>query len=116
MIHDINAPMSGWILNEVVTPDGTEKEYDFVSYDLFKDKADIKRPNPNKNYTKLAHPNLSIDEAQAIFNKNGEMRTMVKREIWEVLDYAFSRTNINGVWSFSDNKYKPSKLSNSAPL
>ena len=21
MIHDINAPMSGWILNELVTPD-----------------------------------------------------------------------------------------------
>ena len=116
MIHDINAPMSGWILNEVVTPDGTEKEYDFVSYDLFKDKADIKRPNPNKNYGKLAHPNLSNEETRAIYKKNGEMRTMVKREIWEVLDYAFSGTNINGVWSFSDNKYKPSKLSNSAPL
>ena len=43
MIHDINAPMSGWILNELVTPDGTEKEYDFVSFDLFKDKADIGR-------------------------------------------------------------------------
>ena len=25
MIHDINAPMSGWILNELVTPDGAEK-------------------------------------------------------------------------------------------
>jgi len=116
MIHDINAPMSGWILNELVTPDGTEKEYDFVSFDLFKDKADIGRAYPNKNYTKLAHPNLSNEEAQAVSNKNRAMRKMVKREIWEVMDYAFKETNINGVWSFSDNKYKPSKLSNSAPL
>ena len=116
MIHDINAPMSGWILNELVTPDGTEKEYDFVSFDLFKDKADIGRAYSNKNYTKLAHPNLSNEEAQAVSNKNRAMRKMVKREIWEVMDYAFKETNINGVWSFSDNKYKPSKLSNSAPL
>ena len=116
MIHDINAPMSGWILNELVTPDSTEKEYDFVSFDLFKDKADIGRANPNKNYTKLAHPNLSNEEVQVISKKNTGMRKMVKREIWEVLDYAFKETNINGVWSFSDNKYKPSKLSNSAPL
>jgi hypothetical protein len=116
MIHDIDAPMSGWILNELVTPDGTEKEYDFVSFDLFKDKADIGRSNPNKNYTKLAHPNLSNEEAQATFKKNRGMRKMVRREVWEVLDYAFKETNINGVWSFSDNKYKPSKLSNSAPL
>jgi len=116
MIHDIDAPMSGWILNELVTPDDTEKEYDFVSFDLFKDKADIGRSNPNKNYTKLAHPNLSNEEAQATFKKNRGMRKMVRREVWEVIDYAFKETNINGVWSFSDNKYKPSKLSNSAPL
>ena len=88
MIHDINAPMSGWILNELVTPDSTEKEYDFVSFDLFKDKADIGRANPNKNYTKLAHPNLSNEEVQVISKKNTGMRKMVKREIWEVLDYA----------------------------
>ena len=116
MIHDINAPMNGWILNELLTPDGAEKEYDFISYDLFKDKADIKRANPNKNYTKLAHPNLSNEEAQAIFSKNTAMRKMVKREIWEVLDYAFKEPRLNGVWSFSNNKYKPGKLSNSAPL
>jgi hypothetical protein len=116
MIHDIDAPMSGWILNELVTPDDTEKEYDFVSFDLFKDKADIGRSNPNKNYTKLAHPNLSNEEAQATFKKNRGMRKMVRREVWEVIDYAFKENNINGVWSFSDNKYKPSKLSNSAPL
>ena len=116
MIHDINAPMSGWILNELVAPGDTEKEYDFISYDLFKDKADINRPNPNKNYTKLAHPILSNDESQAIFNKNRAMRKMVKREIWEVLDYAFKEASLNGVWSFSNNKYKPGKLSNSAPL
>ena len=41
---------------------------------------------------------------------------MVKREIWEVLDYAFKEASLNGVWSFSNNKYKPGKLSNSAPL
>ena len=116
MIHDINAPMNGWILNELLTPDGAEKEYDFISYDLFKDKADIKRANPNKDYTKLAHPNLSNEEAQAIFSKNTAMRKMVKREIWEVLDYAFKEPRLNGVWSFSNNKYKPGKLSNSAPL
>ena len=116
MIHDINAPMNGWVLNELVTPGGTEREYDFISYDLFKDKADTGRSNPNKNYTKLAHPNLSNEEAQAISKRNTGMRKMVKREIWEVIDYAFKETNINGVWSFSDNKYKPSKLSNSAPL
>ena len=116
MIHDINAPMNGWILNELVTPDGTEKEYDFVSYDLFKDKADINRPNPNKNYGKLAHPSLSIDEVQAIFNKNRAMRKMVKREVWEVVDYAFKEKRINGVWSFGDNAYESGKLANSVPL
>jgi hypothetical protein len=116
MIHDINAPMSGWILDELVTPNGTENEYDFISYDLFKDKADIGRANPNKNYTKLAHPNLSNEEAQAVYKKNVEMRKMVKREIWEVIDYAFKRKNIDGVWSFSNNRYQPGKLTNSAPL
>ncbi|SVB19696.1 uncharacterized protein METZ01_LOCUS172550, partial [marine metagenome] len=70
MIHDINAPMNGWVLNELVTPGGTEREYDFISYDLFKDKADTGRSNPNKNYTKLAHPNLSNEEAQAISKRN----------------------------------------------
>ena len=114
MIHDINAPMNGWILNELVTPDGTEKEYDFVSYDLFKDKADIDRPNPNKNYGKLAHPSLNIDEVQAIFNKNRAMRKMVKREVWEVVDYAFKEKRINGVWSFGDNAYQSGKLANSS--
>jgi hypothetical protein len=116
MIHDIDAPMSGWILNELVTPVGTEKEYDFVSFDLFKNKSDIGRSNPNRNYTKLAHPDLSNEEAQATFNKNRGMRKMVRREVWEVIDYAFKDKNLNGVWSFSDNEYKPSKLSNSAPL
>jgi hypothetical protein len=116
MIHDINAPMSGWILNEVVTPDGTEKEYDYVSYDLFKDKADINRSNPNKNYGKLAHPSLSIGEVQAIFNKNRAMRKMVKREVWEVVDYAFKEKRINGVWSIEGNAYQSGKLANSVPL
>jgi hypothetical protein len=116
MIHDINAPMSGWILNELVTPDGTEKEYDFISYDLFKDKADIGRANPNKNYGKLAHPSLSNDEVQAIFNKNRAMRKMVKREVWEVVDYAFKGKRINGVWSIEGNAYQSGKLANSVPL
>jgi hypothetical protein len=116
MIHDIDAPMSGWILNELVTPDDTEKEYDFVSFDLFKDKADIGRAYPNKNYTKLAHPNLSKEEAQAVSNKNRAMRKMVKREVWEVVDYAFKEKRINGVWSFEDNTYESGKLANSAPL
>ena len=116
MIHDIDAPMSGWILNELVTPDGTEKEYDFISFDLFKDKADIGRANPNKNYTILAHPNLSNEEVQAISKKNRGMRKMLKREVWEVLDYAFKEKRINGVWSFGDNAYESGKLANSVPL
>jgi hypothetical protein len=116
MIHDINAPMSGWILNELVTPDGAEKEYDFISYDLFKDKADIGRANPNKNYTKLAHPNLSNEEVQVISKKNTGMRKMVKREVWEVVDYAFKGKRINGVWSIEGNAYQSGKLANSVPL
>jgi hypothetical protein len=116
MINDIDAPLSGWILNELVTEEGSEKEYDFVSYDLFKDTADLKRNNPNKNYTKLAHPNLSNEDVRDISNQNGRMRKMVKREVWEVVDYAYKRASLNGVWSFSNNKYEAQLLSNSAPL
>jgi hypothetical protein len=116
MINDSDAPLSGWILNELVTAEGSDTEYDFVSYDLFKDKADLTRSNPGRNYTALAHPNLSNDEVQAISNQNGRMRKMVKREVWEVVDYAFKRASLNGVWSFSNNKYKADVFSNSVPL
>ena len=116
MIHDIDAPMNGWILNELVTTDGVEKDYNFISFDLFKDKSDIGRSNPQKNYTKLAHPDLSDDQAKAASEKNYQMRKMVKREVWEVVDFAFKEKNINGVWSFGNNVFKTDKLVNSAPL
>ena len=116
MIHDIDAPMNGWILNEVLIPEGVEKDYDFISFDLFKDKSDIGRSNPQKNYTKLAHPSLSDDQAKAYREKNFQMRKMVKSEVWEVVDFAFKEKNINGVWSFEDNDFKSGKLANSSPL
>lgn len=115
-INDINAPMSGWLMGEVVQSSSTEKDYDFISYDLFKDKIDLTRKNPDVNYAKMAHPDLSTEEINTVNNKNFNMRKMVNREVWELVDYEFGRDGFGGIWSFSDNKYELGKLKNSAPL
>ena len=62
-----------------------------VLYDLFKDKIDLTRKNPDVNYTKMAHPDLSAEEINTVNNKNFNMRKMVNREVWELVDYEFAR-------------------------
>ena len=70
--------MTGWYFMSRVFPSGYDAEYDYVTADIFSDKAASEKPDDGK----IAQNALTKEEFAAA-NKVLELRTVVRREIWQ---------------------------------
>ena len=79
--------ITGWELERVVYPFGTENEYDYLTITHYKNWEAIHGENGD---TWQAISGKLNDEERGIAQKAGDYRDMVKREIWTAGDMAFA--------------------------
>jgi hypothetical protein len=70
--------MDGWYFMSRVFPSGYDSEYDYITADIFSDKAASEKSDDGK----IAQNALTKEEFAAA-NKVLELRAVVRREIWQ---------------------------------
>ncbi|MEL6718196.1 MAG: hypothetical protein AAFO82_19610 [Bacteroidota bacterium] len=77
--------IKGWSLLEVVSPSGSHVEYNYVTYENLGLNADAAKfldsPYFPEDWQKLL-----TKEELALVNRTGELRTLVKNEVWQLRD------------------------------
>jgi L-rhamnose mutarotase len=73
---------AGWSLWSQMYPSGSDNEYQFVTANLFSDFSKIGAANYDDAFKK-AHAGKDLD---ALYEKTGNSRDLVRSELWEVLD------------------------------
>jgi len=107
MVHDPESNRSGWFLSAFVESDTENAGYDFMTHDIFTDRASLESPGTGKDYTAMAFPTMSKQDRQAEWQRMGQMKTSTRRELWEVLECSLTNQNRNGIWTFQDNIFQP---------
>ncbi len=93
MIHEERKKagiITGWELEEVLYPSGTDTEYDFITITHFKNWkgiGDMSETWNEETWNKLTQ--TLTTEQKEFANRAEEFRDIVKREIWMAADMAF---------------------------
>ena len=78
-----------WSLSEVLSPSGSSTQYNFISRSAFIGEAQYASSYEDNYWPANWQSFLTIDELNLFF-KREEIRTVIKRETWELLDNVMS--------------------------
>ena len=116
MVHDPESNRSGWFLSAFVETDAESAGYDFMTHDIFTDRASLESQGTGKDYTAMAFPTMSKQDRLAEWQRMGRMKTSTRRELWEVLECSLSNQNRNGIWTFQDNTFQSNDVDQTTNL
>lgn len=77
--------IKGWSLFEVMSPSGSHLEYNYVTYENLGLNADAAK-FMDSPYFPEDWQKLMTKEELALVNRTGELRTLVKNEVWQLRD------------------------------
>lgn len=86
--------MDAWMLQEVVLPYGTHAEYNYVTVNVFRGAK--KLASHFDNVMPEGWEKLLTAEEVALVNRTGEIRDLVKSEVWQVQEVARTAQWVKG--------------------
>lgn len=87
----IEAEMSeGWYFFRVAAPRGANAEYDYVTINRFAGEAQLAAAFEGDSFIPEGAEKLLNEKEKAMLSKTGEIRDIVKSEVWQAVDVAFA--------------------------